>query len=57
MVCKNGGIYGFLPTSWVLITMAVALVIGGARFETRGGKDTAAGVEYSRLYIFIRDCN
>ena len=22
MVCKNRGIYGFLGTSWVLITMA-----------------------------------
>ena len=32
-MCKNRGIYGFLCTSWVLITMAMAPVIEkGSRF-------------------------
>ena len=37
MVCKNTGMYGFLGTSWVLITMAPhnsAMFAGGVRFHT-----------------------
>ena len=48
MVCRNRGIYGFLGTSWVLITIYIAYIIS----PPRNGYHSVRKYRYS-LYIII----